>query len=436
MPAPTTHLPSPDSWYAASTTAPPERPALLGRIRADVCVVGGGIAGCSTALHLASQKLQVVLLEQQRIGSGASGRSGAQALPGIAIAQDKLEHLVSSVDARRIWDMSVEGLDLIHELIDRHHIDCDWVGGHMQVARQRRQVPELARWQEELHTCYGYGETRLLGRDEVAHLIASRLYHGGLHDSRAGHLHPLRYTLGLAGAAAEAGAHIHENSRVIGYERQPQASWRERVVVRTAQGEVHCSHVAFTGNALLNGTVPEISRKIMPVGTYMVATEPLGVERAASLIRNNAAVCDLNWIIDYFRRSADHRLLFGGRVSYSGLDARSAAHATRARMLRVFPQLADARITHSWGGYLDITRNRAPHFGRLAPDVWFLQGFSGHGIALAGIAGKILAEAIVGQSGRFDVFARIPHRDFPGGQRMARPILMLAMLWYRLRDWL
>jgi gamma-glutamylputrescine oxidase len=172
----------------------------------------------------------------------------------------------------------------------------------------------------------------------------------------------------------------------------------------------------------------------MGVGTYIVATEPLGAERAAALIRNDAAVTDINWVIDYFRRSADHRLLFGGRVSYSGLDPLGTRRATRARMLQVFPQLADTAIDHAWGGYVDITMNRAPHFGRLEPEVYFLQGFSGHGIALTGIAGKLLAEAIAGDSGRFDVFARIPHHDFPGGQALRRPALVLAMLWYRLRD--
>jgi gamma-glutamylputrescine oxidase len=172
----------------------------------------------------------------------------------------------------------------------------------------------------------------------------------------------------------------------------------------------------------------------MAVATYIVATEPLGAERARELIANNAAVCDMNWVLDYFRRSADHRLLFGGRVNYSGLKSFDAPGATRARMARVFPQLAEARIDHAWGGHVDITLNRAPHFGRLAPNVYFLQGFSGHGIALTGIAGKLAAEAITGTAGRFDVFARIPHANFPGGAALRRPALVLAMLWYRLRD--
>ena len=426
----------PASYYVESTALPAERAALRGSIRADVCVVGGGIAGCSTALHLAERGLRVVLLEQHRIGWGASGRSGAQALYGIAASQSKLERLIGPADARRVWDMTLEGIDLIRERIARHRIDCDWVSGQMHVANKPRHVAELHAWQDELVGRYDYTGARLLSREELAAILATDVYCGGLFDARGGHLHPLRYTLGLAAAAETAGARIHEHSRVLGYERQPAARPEERVRVRTSAGEVRCAQVAFAGNAWLGRTVPPLSRRIMPVGTYIVATEPLGAERATALIRNNACVTDMNWVLDYYRRSADHRLLFGGRVSYSGLDPPGTERATRARLLRVFPQLADARITHSWGGFVDITLNRAPDFGRLANEVWYLQGFSGHGIVLAGIAGQVLAAAIAGQSERFDVFARIRHVSFYGGMPLRRAALVLAMLWYRLKDWL
>ena len=426
----------PASYYVESTALPAERAALRGSIRADVCVVGGGIAGCSTALHLAERGLRVVLLEQHRIGWGASGRSGAQALYGIAASQSKLERLIGPADARRVWDMTLEGIDLIRERIARHRIDCDWVSGQMHVANKPRHVAELHAWQDELVGRYDYTGARLLSREELAAILATDVYCGGMFDARGGHLHPLRYTLGLAAAAETAGARIHEHSRVLGYERQPAAPPEERVRVRTSAGEVRCAQVAFAGNAWLGRTVPPLLRRIMPVGTYIVATEPLGAERAAALIRNNACVTDMNWVLDYYRRSADHRLLFGGRVSYSGLDPPGTERATRARLLRVFPQLADARITHSWGGFVDITLNRAPDFGRLANEVWYLQGFSGHGIVLAGIAGQVLAAAIAGQSERFDVFARIRHVNFYGGMPLRRAALVLAMLWYRLKDWL
>jgi gamma-glutamylputrescine oxidase len=245
-------------------------------------------------------------------------------------------------------------------------------------------------------------------------------------------LHPLKYTRGLARAAATAGATIHEQSRVVAIEPGADATAPSRV--RTTHGVVTARHVVICGNALLGTVVPALARKIMAVGTYIVTTRPLGPERAAALITNNAAITDINWVLDYFRRTADHRLLFGGRVSYSGLDPFNTAHATRARMLAVFPQLSDTEIEFSWGGYVDITMSRAPHFGRFAPNVYFLQGFSGHGIALTGVAGKLVAEAIAGTAERFDLFPKLQHADFPGGMALRRPALVLAMLYYRLRD--
>lgn len=418
-----------DSWYAASTPPQPPRPTLQGDVDTDICVIGGGIAGCSTALHLAERGYRVVLLEAHRVGWGASGRSGAQAIPGIACGQHKLQALVGDADARRIWDVSVEGLRLQRELIARHGIDCDLRTGQMHVAIKPRQERELREEVATLHGEYGYDSIRMVEREELRAILASDRYIAGNYDSAGGHLHPLKYTQGLAAAAERAGVRIFEDSRALTYARVAGA-----LEVTTATGRVRCRSLALCGNAWLGPFAPALSRKIMGVGTYIVATQPLGAERAAALIRNDAAVTDINWVIDYFRRSADHRLLFGGRVSYSGLDPLGTRRATRARMLAVFPQLADADIEHAWGGYVDITMNRAPHFGRLEPDVYFLQGFSGHGIALTGVAGKLLAEAIGGTAERFDLFERIPHRDFPGGAALRRPALVLAMLWYRMRD--
>ena len=418
------------SYYAASAHPARPWPQLQGSIECDVCVVGGGIAGCSAALHLAEQGLRVVLLEEHRIGWGASGRSGAQALFGIAAGQAKLERLIGAADARAVWDVSVEGLALMRELIARFRIDCDWADGHLLTAVKPRHERELRAELREAHDRYEYGSVRYLSREELRAQLATERYLGALYDSNSGHLHPLNYTQGLAAAAAGAGVQIFESTRALRF----TAAGGGSVQVATAEGAVRARHLVLCGNVYLGATAPALASKIMAVATYIVATEPLGEERARQLITNNAAVADMNWVLDYFRRSADHRLLFGGRVNYSGLRSFDAPAATRARMLNVFPQLRDVRIDYAWGGEVDITLNRAPHFGRLAPNVYFLQGFSGHGIALTGIAGKLVAQAVAGTAGRFDVFARIPHGNFPGGAALRRPALVLAMLYYRIKD--
>ena len=416
------------SYYAASANPAPLREPLRGEVTADVCVVGGGIAGCSTALHLAERGYKVVLLEGRRIAWGASGRSGGQAIFGFAAGQDKLVAQVGREAARRMFDVSVEALDLLKARVARHAIDCDLHWGQMHVAVKPRHETELQAWRDELDTDYGYTSLRWLARDEVRALLATDRYTGGLYDTRSGHLHPLNYTLGLAAAAEAAGVRIFEGSQVTRLEHGATA------VVHTAAGRVRAAHVALCCNAYVDDIAPKLRARIMPVGTYIVATAPLGEARIGALMRENIGVTDVNWVLDYFRRSADHRLLFGGRVSYSGLDPLDTERATRARMVKVFPQLADVTIEYAWGGFVDITMSRAPDFGRLAPNVYYLQGFSGHGIALTGMAGQLVAESIAGQAERFDLFTKLAHRDFPGGRALRTPALVLAMLWFRLKD--
>jgi gamma-glutamylputrescine oxidase len=371
---------------------------------------------------------RVALLEARTVGYGASGRSGGQTIFGLAASQGALAADVGRADARRLFDLSVEALDLTRSLIAEHAIDCDYRPNHVHVAVKPRHVTELQDWARELHDEYGYPTAQLLNRDQLQAHVRSERYLGGLIDSRSGHLHPLKFTQGLAGAAESAGTLIFENSQVLRYEDGPE------VVVHTGQGTVRCAHLVLCGNAYLGAVAPTLARRILGVGTYIIATEPLGEERVRALLPSNAAIADINWILDYFRTSADHRLLFGGRVSYSSVQPPHLRQSMRKRMLRIFPTLADVKVTHAWGGYLDITMSRAPDFGRLAPNVFYLQGFSGHGMALTGLAGKLIAEAVAGTAERFDVFARIPHRDFPGGPILRRPSLMMAMLYYRLRD--
>jgi len=417
-----------DSWYEATARREAPLPALEGDLDADVCVVGAGLAGCSTALHLAERGYKVVVLEADRIGYGASGRSGGQIIPGWACGMEKLDAQLGKADAKRLWDFSLEGVELTRDLIARNRIDCDLAWGHVHAALKPRQRQELLDWQREQEDEFGYGKLRLMEREELETWVASRRYIAGLHDSGAGHLHPLRYTLGVGKAAMAAGAKIFEGSPATGVGHGATAT------VTTARGRVRAKFVALCANVGNTGLSGRLARRLIGVASYIVATQPLGEERARALLRDNIAVADLNWIIDYYRLSADHRLLFGGRVSYSGLDPLGTERATRQRMLNVFPQLADVGIDYAWGGMIDISMSRAPDFGRLAPNVYYLQGFSGHGMIATTIAGRIAAEAIAGQAGRFDVFTRLKHHDFPGGRLFRRPTLVLAMSWFRLRD--
>ncbi|HEU4780431.1 MAG TPA: FAD-binding oxidoreductase [Steroidobacteraceae bacterium] len=419
------------NFYYATTPPPPPHEPLRGETRADVCIVGGGISGLSAALHLVERGFTVALLEAKHLGFGGSGRSGGQSIFGYASSQEKLEKLVGEADARFMWDISLEGMKLQRELIARHSIECDYVAGHMHVGVKARHDEELRAEVESLHTKYNYRSVRLVDHEELRSIVPSDRYTTGIIDTNSGHLQPYKYTLGLGKAASRAGARIFENSWVTKLALASRADADN--LVHTDSGTVRARYLLIAGNALLGALVPALSRKLMSVGTYIAATEVLGEERARALITNNAAVADINWVLDYFRRSADHRLLFGGRVSYSGVDPFDSARVLRTRIKRVFPRL-DPHIEFAWGGYVDITPNRAPHFGRLAPNVYFLQGFSGHGMVLSGIAGKLVAEAMAGVAGRFDVFAKIPHRDFPGGAYFRRPALVLAMLWFRLKD--
>ncbi|GAB2500580.1 FAD-binding oxidoreductase [Pseudoxanthomonas sangjuensis] len=417
----------PPSWYAASAELLPQQPRLDGRIDTDICIVGAGYTGLSAALELAEAGYSVVLLEAERIGWGASGRNGGQAIAGFGCGEEKLEALVGPEDAKQMFDLSLEGLRWLRTRIARHGIDCDWRDGHATVPIKPRQQRDLLAATEHFHNHYNH-PVEWWDRDRLRTQLASDRYLGAMYDPLSGHLHPLKYALGLGGAALAAGVRIFERSKATRLVRGAKPS------LKTAHGEVRCSHVVLAGNALLHGIAPEIESRIMPVGTYIAATRPLGEERARSLIRNDMAVADTNWALDYFRLSADHRLLFGGRASYSTLQPPNLRWVMRRRMQRVFPQLNDVDFDYLWGGMIDISLNRAPHWGRIEPNVWFAQGFSGHGVIATGLAGKLIAEAIRGQSERLDLFAKIPHRPFPGGRALRTPLLVAAMAWYKLRD--
>ncbi|PKO78603.1 MAG: FAD-dependent oxidoreductase [Betaproteobacteria bacterium HGW-Betaproteobacteria-15] len=418
------------SYYEASVQRPALAPALQESIDADVLVVGAGFAGLSAALEMAQRGLSVVVLEADRVGSGASGRNGGQAIVGYASGQGPFEEQLGAADAQRAWDMSLDALDLIEQRIAAHQIDCDWVKGYVYVAdsaRKARALREEIDGLQRLGLACNWAE----GADVRRHIDSPR-YLAAAYENRSGHLHPLKYALGLARAAQDAGVRIFERSPVTGLQRGRQ------LVATTAKGQVRARFGVLAGNCMLPEfgpqVAPEIAPRIMPVGTYIVSTHPLDPALCQRLIPSNAAVCDNNFVLDYFRFSADHRMLFGGRVSYTTRTPSDLEATMRERMGQVFPDLRGVPIEHVWGGFVDISMNRAPDFGRLGDNLYYLQGFSGHGVALTGLAGQLVADAVSGQAGRFDVFARLQHHRFPGGPLLRTPSLALGMWWHRMRD--
>lgn len=421
----------PPSYYSETAHPAPRRsPPDRGLVEADVCIVGAGMTGLASALHLAERGYRVRVIEGNRVGFGASGRSGGQLIAGFAAGLGPIRAQLDPASVQAYWDLGEEAVSLVKALIDRHGIACDFTPGHVDVALKPRQAREMGEIAEDWARM-GYQGLELWDRVRTRDRIGSTRYVAGLYDPGGGHLHPLNYTLGLASAAEQAGAVIHEDSPMTGHEDSADG-----VVVLTPWGGVRARWLILAGNAYLWRAVPAIGSRIMPVGTYMLATEPLGEARARHLIAGNEAVTDLNFVLNYFRLSADHRLLFGGRVSYSRIAPHNVAGAMRRTMLGVFPDLADVAVAHAWGGYVAITINRLPHFGRLGRRVLFAQGFSGHGVGLTSLAGKLMAEVVAGQEERFDLFARIRHLPFPGGRLLRTPMLMAAMMVHRLRDWL
>lgn len=422
-----------DSYYAASVARSQSFAALDGSVSVDVAIVGGGLAGLSAALDLARRGRSVALLEARQVGWGASGRNGGQAIHGLACDQTEIEAQLGMDDARKVWDMSLEALDLLRARMAEHQIDCDWQDGYLGVATNARKGADLAQWADRMASLYQAEFTRI-SPAELPDWIASPRYHSGVHDPRSGHLHPLKLALGLARAAAAAGVQIFENSPVVSLTETGTGGSSQASLSTASGAQVKAQQVLLAGNVYLQGISRHLESRIMPVGTYIVCSEPLEPGLASSLIPSRSAVCDTNFVLDYFRTTADHRMLYGGRVSYSMVTPPNLAESMRRRMVGTFPQLAATRIEHAWGGFVDITMNRAPDFGRLGDKVYYLQGFSGHGLALTGLAGRLVAEAMTGDASRFDVFARLTHHAFPGGRMLRMPALVLGMAWYRLRD--
>jgi len=417
-----------DSWYAASANLSLEFPPLRGDQRADVCIIGGGYTGLSSALHLRQRGYSVVLLEANRIGWGASGRNGGHVGTGQRSDQATLEKLVGMDDAKQLWQLGLEAVDTVCELIDKHRIDCELKTGNLHVAAKAKETADFRAEVEHLQQVYDYRQVRFVDREELAQMSSGRGFHCGVLDTGARHLHPLNLALGLARAASEAGAQLFEYSRALAY------SEGQQVRVKTAGGEITADYLVLACNGYLEHLAPKAAGRIMPINNFMLATEPLEEDLARRLIRDDVSMSDSLFVINYWKLSADNRLLFGGGENYSRRFPADIRNFVRKYMLRVYPELEHTRIDYGWGGTLAITMNRMPDFNRLSQRVFCAQGFSGHGVPTATLAGKLLAEVISGSAERFDVMARVPTHTFPGGTLLRWPGLVAGMLFYSLRD--
>ena len=417
-----------DSWYAATANRRTDHAPLRGAMRADVCIIGGGYTGLSSAIHLRKRGYDVVLLEAEKIGWGASGRNGGHVGTGQRADQATLEELVGPETARRLWDLGVEAVATVRQLISTYRIDCELKHGNLEVAASQRDAVGLREDVDHRRERYRHDAVRYVSREELASMTSAQGFHGGAVDSAALHLHPLNYCLGLERAATDLGARIHEHSRVSHY------SEGDKLRVHCAEGHVDCDHLILACNGYLGGLERRVAGQIMPINNYMLATEPLDESVARRLIRDDTSMADTRFVINYWKLSGDKRLLFGGGESYTSRFPADIKAFVRPYMLRIYPELADTRIDYGWGGTLAITLNRMPAFGRIAPRILYAHGYSGHGVPIATLAGKLLAEAVAGTAERFDVMAAVPSPRFPGGTLLRWPGLVLGMLYYSLRD--
>lgn len=416
-----------DSYYLASAGAYSRHAPLMGDLKADICIIGGGFTGLSAAVACAEAGLDVVLLEAEQAGFGASGRNGGQMIPGFNMAGDDLVKLVGADIGHRLYRLAISARDRVHARIAQHGIDCDLRHGHIHLAAKKR---DFAYFEEEVafsDKLLGVGEAVLVPSSEIGQHVNVGGYHGGVYVPKGGHLHPLKYARGLASAARTAGAKIFEGSRVVSVDDGG------KVIVRTVSGSVTATTVFLACDAETVDIAPRAGRYTMPVLNYIIATEPLGPERARGLIPSNAAVSDSRFVLNYFRLSTDNRLLFAGGEKYSPKPPKDISAFVRPYMLKLFPQLADARIDYAWGGAVGITVNRLPHIGRNG-NILFAHGYSGQGVLLTTLVGELVAELMKGNSRNFDLFDKIPHHAFPGGKLLRSPTYVAGMLYSALMD--
>jgi gamma-glutamylputrescine oxidase len=417
------------SYYAATVAEVATVSTLAGSHSCDVCIIGGGYTGVTAALYLAQRGMRVRLLEQSRLGWGASGRNGGQAHVGLRRDQGWLEKKLGAADARKLWDLALAARSHLDSLIETYGINCDYRPGLLHADHKARYTRETQRYVAQLREQYGYEHVRYVDQEEIRTLVATDGYYGGSFDARGGHLHPLNLALGIARGAHSHGAKLHESAEVLAVKRAGN-DW----LVTTEKAQVRASQVILACNGYLRGISRNVEAHVMPINNFIAVTEPLGAERASSIVRNGYAVADSRFVVNYYRMTVDHRLLFGGGENYSYRFPNDIAALVRPHVTKLFPQLSEVRFDYAWGGTLAITPSRMPYIREIGPGFYNASGFSGLGVLLAPYAGKILCDAIGGERHAFEAFARVPVPRFPGGPALRWPTLVAAMSLYALRD--
>lgn len=417
----------PPSYYAASAELFARRAALAGDAAADVVVVGGGYTGLSAALASAEAGFSTVLIEARRIGWGASGRNGGQMIPGMRWSASDLLDKFGVERARALVALGLEATGRVRDRITRHSIACDLRVGHFQAACKPAHLAAMRREVELLESLVGYRAARIVERDEVPTVVATHAYHGGMLDSEGGHLHPLNYAIGLARAAEAAGVTIFEETPALAMDHSGP------VIVTTPGGRITARQGILACDAEVGALETKLRQVMMPVINYNVTTRVLTDAEARALIPSNASIAESRFVLNYYRLSADNRLIFGGGEKYSPRPPADIAAFVRPHIERIFPQLRGIEIEYGWGGTIGVTMNRLPHFGRIG-NTLFAHGYSGHGVLLTSLAGELMVEALRGRPERFDMVADLPTRGFPGGALLRHPLYVAGMLWYALRD--
>ncbi|MEM8536522.1 MAG: FAD-binding oxidoreductase [Pseudomonadota bacterium] len=418
----------PASYYAVTARHLDRFPTAQGDLTCDVCVIGAGFMGLSTAYHLAQRGYDVVLLDAQRVGFGASGRNGGQVSMGQRVEQDALERMVGKDHARQLWDIGAQAVQLVRDLCNRPEVHTDFHDGIVHTVHRKRDHKYNVQHVDHMRTVYDYDKISVLEPDACREIVNSPAYHSGTLDLGSGHVNPLELALGLARLATAAGVRIFEGTKVTQIdEGDPATAYTDKAVIKARFIVLGC-------NGYLGKLQGHVAAHVMPINNFIVATAPMDPGAQDAIIKNNYAVADSKFVINYFRFSADHRLLFGGTESYGYRFPKDIAGSVRKPLAEIFPQLKDVTIDHAWGGTLGITMNRMPHYARISGNILSLSGFSGAGVAMGTLSGQIAAETIAGQAERFDVMARVPSHKFPGGSALRAPLLVLAMLWYSLRD--